>query len=61
MIVMSPLARNFSMLTYSDRFIIGQRGLKKGIVEYESRGGSKMELSLGNFLEEYERAKEIKS
>lgn len=42
-----------------DRFIIGPRGLEKGIVEYERRGGAKANLSLGNTLEDYERAKGV--
>lgn len=43
-----------------DRFVIGRRGLEKGIVEYERRGGAKADLSLGNILEEYQRMKGVK-
>ncbi len=42
-----------------DRFIVGRRGLEKGVVEYERRGGVKAELLLANILEEYERVKEL--
>jgi prolyl-tRNA synthetase len=42
-----------------DRFIIGRRGLEKGIIEYERRGGAKTDLSLNNILEDYGRAKGV--
>lgn len=38
-----------------DRLIVGSKGLEKGIIEYERRGGVKANLALGNTLEEYER------
>jgi prolyl-tRNA synthetase len=48
-----------NLLGIPDRFIIGQRGLKKGIVEYESRTGMKAELRIENVLEEYGRVMEV--
>lgn len=38
-----------------DRLIIGSKGLEKGVIEYERRGGAKKTLTLGNILEQYER------
>lgn len=38
-----------------DRLIIGSKGLEKGVVEYERRGGAKVTLALENILEAYER------
>lgn len=48
-----------NLLGIPDRFIIGQRGLQKGVIEYESRSGNRTEIVLGNFLEEYGRIKEV--
>jgi prolyl-tRNA synthetase len=48
------------LLGIPDRFIIGQRSLKQGFVEYERRDGLKANLSVENIQEEYERAKEAK-
>jgi prolyl-tRNA synthetase len=38
-----------------DRLIVGSKGLEKGIVEYERRGGAKATLALDNVLEAYEQ------
>jgi prolyl-tRNA synthetase len=38
-----------------DRLIVGPKGLEKGVVEYERRGGAKTALPLSNVLEQYER------
>ena len=38
-----------------DRLIIGSKGLKDDIIEYEGRSGHKISLSLDNALEQYEK------
>ncbi|MDO8333518.1 MAG: aminoacyl--tRNA ligase-related protein [Nitrosomonas sp.] len=38
-----------------DRLIVGPKGLAKGVVEYERRGGKKASLSVANVLEQYGR------
>lgn len=38
-----------------DRLIIGSKGLKNSVIEYERRGGQRTTLSLDNALEQYEK------
>jgi len=51
--------RDADLIGIPDRLIIGLRGLDKSIIEYERRGGKKEEIPLDNFMEIYQKIKEV--
>jgi len=51
--------RDADLIGIPDRLIIGLKGLDRNVVEYERRGGKKEEIPLDNFMEIYQKIKEV--